>query len=139
MFKKIITAITILTILFSFNFIKAEAVPASEGGGSTPITNPASEGNKILETIVTKTGQKSVSSVPTIVNRTIKIFLGLSSSIFLIFLIVGGFQYLGSKGNTTKIKDSFNLIKTGAIGLSVILLAYAITRFILSQIGNIGN
>ncbi|HOC96319.1 MAG TPA: hypothetical protein PLM63_00175 [bacterium] len=130
--KIIVLLISLVSFGVYFNFVYADQ-------NSIDLNDPTAEGNQYLEQIVTKTGQKEVSSVPTVFNRAIQIFLGLSSTIFLIFLIVGGFQYLGSKGNINEINKSFNLIKTGAIGLAVILLAYTITRFVLSQINSIGK
>ncbi len=130
--KIIVLLISLVSFGVYFNFVYANP-------NSIDLNDPTAEGNQYLEQIVTKTGQKEVSSVPTVFNRAIQIFLGLSSTIFLIFLIVGGFQYLGSKGNINEINKSFNLIKTGAIGLAVILLAYTITRFVLSQINSIGK
>jgi len=130
--KIIVLLISLVSFGVYFNFVYADQ-------NSIDLNDTTAEGNQYLEQIVTKTGQKEVSSVPTVFNRAIQIFLGLSSTIFLIFLIVGGFQYLGSKGNINEINKSFNLIKTGAIGLAVILLAYTITRFVLSQINSIGK
>lgn len=134
MFKKIfiIFLLSLISLSPIFNF----AYAAQSGFN---LNDSSSDGNKYLDQIVTQTGQKNVSSVPTVFNRAIQIFLGLSSTIFLIFLIIGGLQYLNSKGNVTEIGKSFNLIKTGAIGLAVILLGYTITRFVLSQINNIGK
>lgn len=135
MIKKILTILLIALTFLSFSNVYAELTNMT----SFDLNNSSSEGNQILNKIVTKTGQSEVTSVPTIFNRFIKIFLGISSSIFLIFLVVGGFKYLGSKGNITEIGESLSLVKTGAIGLAVILLAYSITSFVLSQINNIGR
>lgn len=129
MIKKILTILFMALTFLSFNNVYA----------AFDLNSSSSEGNQILNKIVTTTGQSGVNSAPTIFNKAIKVFLGVSSSIFLIFLIVGGFKYLGSKGNVSEIGKSLSLIKTGAIGLAVILLAYSITRFVLSQINNIGG
>lgn len=134
MFKKLLIVVFIIlsSISISTKFVYAES-------GSINESVTSGEGTEILNTIVKTTGQKEVSNLPTMASNLIKIFLGAASSIFLIFMIVGGFKYLGSKGDTKKIGDSLKLIETGAIGLAIILLAYSITRFVLTQITKIGG
>lgn len=143
MFKKIFILLSIFTTfcLFSTNVYGATSTVdgSASSSSSFDLNDPSTYGNVILNQIVTKTGQKEISSAPSIFNKAIKIFLGLSSAIFLIFLVIGGFKYLGSKGNVQEIGKSLSLIKTGIIGLAVILLAYSITQFIISQINNIGK
>lgn len=137
MFKKILFLIfVIISLSFSINNNKAFAIGEETFNNGT--------GKEMLEKITGNksdggTGQSNVNSVTTIVNKIVTIFLGLASTIFLIFLVVGGLQYLGSKGDTSKIKDSFSLIKTGIIGLIIITLAYSITTFVFSQIEKIST
>ena len=134
MFKKLLI---IVFILLSSISIGTKFVYAENSGINDAISS--GERVEILNKIVDITGQKDVSNLPTMASSLIKIFLGAASSIFLIFMIVGGFKYLGSKGDTKKIGDSLKLIETGAIGLAIILLAYSITRFVLTQVTKIGG
>ena len=137
MFKKILfLSLIILSLTFSFN---TQVIKVYAGTTPPATTTTAPDFNKgagkdILDTILGRTKQNEIKSVPAVLNRMIKIFLGLSSTIFLIFLVVGGLKYLGSKGDTSKIKNSFDLVKTGVIGLTIIILAYTITTFVFAQI-----
>ena len=132
MFKKILfLSLIIFSLTFSFN-IQVNKVYAAEP--TTESTYNKGNGKNILDKLLIQTKQDSIKSVPVVLNRMIKIFLGLSSTIFLIFLVTGGLKYLGSKGDTSKIKGSFDLVKTGVIGLTIIILAYTITTFVFTQI-----
>lgn len=64
--------------------------------------------------------------------RAIKIFLGFMGIIFLVLIIIAGFKYMTSSGNEEKVKEAVSQIKTGVIGLIIIVTAYAITDYITS-------
>lgn len=129
MFKKYLL-LYFITLSFIFNLSTSCVFAAA----TKDINFNSGEAAVILQEVTKTTGQDQIKSVPDVLSKIIRIFLGLSSTIFLIFLVSGGLSYLGSAGNIEKIKDSFNLIKTGIIGLAVILLAYSITAFVFSQI-----
>jgi type IV secretory pathway VirB2 component (pilin) len=61
--------------------------------------------------------------------------LGVTFSIAVLFLIVGGYQYITSTGNPEAIQKAKNTILYSIIGLIIILLSYAIVNFIKSMAG----
>ena len=76
----------------------------------------------------------SIRTVPEIIGNGIKVLLGLSGTIALIFVIVGGIKWMGSKGDTTKIGEARKIMTSGVVGIVIIAAAYAITDFVIKQL-----
>ncbi|EKD33240.1 MAG: hypothetical protein ACD_76C00065G0002 [uncultured bacterium] len=54
--------------------------------------------------------------------------------IFLALMIYGGYLWMTAQGSDEKVKKAIKTISSAAIGLVVIVLAYAITSFVLSSV-----
>ena len=52
----------------------------------------------------------------------------------VVMIILGGISYATSQGDAAKVKKGKDTILYGIIGLVVVLLAFAITSFVLSQL-----
>ena len=76
----------------------------------------------------------SQKTVPDMVSNVIKVLLGFTGAIALIFIIWGGFDWMMSQGDKTKIGKARDRMVTAAIGLLIIAAAYAITDFVVTQI-----
>lgn len=61
--------------------------------------------------------------------------LGFTTLTAVLFLIVGGYQYMTSAGNPDQIQRAKSTILYSVIGLVVILLSYAIVRFVINALG----
>lgn len=66
--------------------------------------------------------------------RIINVALGFLGIIAVVIVLVGGFKYMISGGNEEKTSEAKNLIVSGIIGLAIILSAWAITSFVISQL-----
>jgi len=86
-----------------------------------------------LENVRGQAGLSS-TSVPAIVGSVIKVILGVSGTVALIFIIWGGIQWMVSKGAQDKIASARKLMTSGMIGIAIIAAAYAITDFVIKQI-----
>ena len=64
----------------------------------------------------------------------IQVVLGLLGTIFVILMIYAGILWMTAGGNDTQVKKAQNIIQRAAIGLLIVVLAYAITYFILKRI-----
>lgn len=73
-----------------------------------------------------------ISAVTTIVN----IFLILAGLVASIFLIIGGVQYITSRGDEDAAAKAKDTILYAVIGLVVIGLAAAIVNFVVGAIGS---
>lgn len=71
--------------------------------------------------------------------KIINIVLGFLGIIFVALTIVAGFQYMTAGGNEEKTKKSLGLIKNAVIGLVIILMSWAITRFVVRQLSRAAN
>jgi hypothetical protein len=66
--------------------------------------------------------------------RLINVALGFLAIIAVIIVLVGGFQYMLSGGDTSKTESARKMIVSGIIGLAIILSAWAITSFVISRL-----
>jgi hypothetical protein len=75
------------------------------------------------------------SSIPGILGTLIGSVLALIGIVFFILVVYGGFMWMTAGGNQDTVKKAINTIVSAAIGLIVVLAAYAITTFALGAIG----
>jgi hypothetical protein len=59
---------------------------------------------------------------------------GLIGVIFFILIIYGGILWMTASGNDSQVGKAQKIIQRAAIGLFIVVLAYAITYFILKRI-----
>ncbi|OGY94609.1 MAG: hypothetical protein A2406_02160 [Candidatus Komeilibacteria bacterium RIFOXYC1_FULL_37_11] len=58
-------------------------------------------------------------------------FLGILTTLIILF---GGFKWMTSYGSSDKVDEAKKLIGAGVVGLVIILVAYAVSRFVLSEL-----
>jgi len=71
-----------------------------------------------------------------IVGRLVQIFLALLGVIAVVLIIYGGWLYMSAQGEPDKIEKAKKLLANVAIGLLIILSAFAITTFFISRLLN---
>lgn len=76
-----------------------------------------------------------MKTVQTIIN----VVLGVLGIVTVAVIIIGGFQYVTSTGDVSKVTKAKNTIMYGVIGLIIALLAFAIVNFVLSNVFNGGG
>lgn len=69
-----------------------------------------------------------------IVSRIIKVFLGFLGIIFTALIIAAGYKYMTAQGNDSQIEDALSQIKTGVIGLLIVMAAFGIATFVTSGV-----
>ena len=67
-------------------------------------------------------------------NTIINVVLSVLGIVAVVVIIVGGFTYMTSNGDATKITKAKNTILYGVIGLVIALLAFAIVNFVLKSV-----
>jgi len=110
----ILTAIFLLTL--GLNFCQA-------GGNFQNVTDNIGQTADLAG--VQKTGDLTV-----LLAAIIKVLLGMIGMIFFILIIYGGFSWMTSSGNDTKITKAKNILIQAIIGLLVSILAYGIADFV---------
>jgi len=73
-------------------------------------------------------------SFPEIFKRISNILIYLIGAISVIMLIVGGFRYVVSGGDSAGVEGAKNTILYAIVGLVIAFLAYAAVNFIIGQI-----
>ena len=79
----------------------------------------------------TTSGTTLLLSKITILISLILSFIGV---VFLILIIYGGITWMTAGGNDKQVEKAKNIISRAAIGLTVVILAYAITSFVINRI-----
>ena len=69
-----------------------------------------------------------------LVAQIIQVVLGLLGIIFIILVIYAGFMWMSSAGNEDKISKAKKTLVAAVIGLAIVLSAYLITAYIISQL-----
>lgn len=64
----------------------------------------------------------------------INTLFGLLGTVFAALIILGGFKWMTSGGSKEKVQEARELIRTAAVGLAIVLVSYAISRFVLSML-----
>lgn len=64
----------------------------------------------------------------------IRAILGVLGVVALVIVIIGGYTWMMAGGNEEKVAEAKKWMGAGVIGLAIILSAYAITRFVVSQL-----
>ena len=136
MLKKIKTiAVGVLVTVAGFAPATMLAQPVSAAGGTCP-TGTIKQGqsvNNLAECNV----QDDKSLMPT-VQAIINAALAVLGLVAVIMIIMGGFNYMTSSGDTAKVTKARNTILYGVIGLVIALLAFAIVNFVLAEVFNGG-
>jgi hypothetical protein len=70
-----------------------------------------------------------------IIASVIRTALLLLSIIFIVLIIISGYQWMTAGGNEKTVTEAQARLKNAVIGLIVVLAAYAIATFVLSRIG----
>lgn len=132
--KKLISAVSILVFLFSFTTVSAQGVLAaaynpyaacdaakSNNGGSAP-TSCSADGSDPL------TGSNGVIVK---VTKLIAMVAGIAA---IIMIMIGGFKYITSNGDSNSIQSAKNTILYAVIGLAIAAAAPSIVSFVLSKL-----
>ena len=84
-----------------------------------------------LENIEEDVMLQTDTDIRLLIVNLINVFLGLVGIILLGLVMYAGWLYMSSEGDVDKINTSKNILKNAAIGLLIILSAFAIVNFIL--------
>ncbi len=69
-----------------------------------------------------------------VVSNIIKALLGLIATVMVVIMLYAGFLWMTAGGNEDQTAQAKAWITGSAIGLAIILMAYALTSFIINQL-----
>ena len=79
------------------------------------------------------------TTVAEIISIVIEAFLGLLGIIFIILIILGGYNWMTASGDEQKVEKAKDTIKRAIIGLVIVISAYAITYFVFTNLPGVGD
>ena len=108
-------------------------VPMMLGAKSALAVDPEAYGlDDLLDADVNLSSKDLKSSIAGIIN----VILGLLGVIAVIIVLLGGFKWMTSQGNTEKVDEAKKLIGAGVVGIVIVLAAFAIASFVLDELYN---
>ncbi len=105
----------IINFLLILQPVSAQDVPENEIPVPRP---PRAPGNNLIELITT-------------ISNTILLLVGI---VAVLFLIIGGFQYITSAGNPETVNKAKSTIIYAILGLIITLLSWVIVTFIINAL-----
>lgn len=80
------------------------------------------------------TNPLGTTNINSIIGRVISAILGISGSVALLMFVWGGFQWLIAGGNSARIKKGKDTLMWAALGLAVIVGAYALVNTVVTAL-----
>ncbi len=142
---KKLSAITlggVMTLAMAFGMVSLS--PSANAGPVVPLDKPNQTCDttniNIVEGVDCSQGKDTQASLFTedddgnsLFKTVTNVLLFLIGAISVIMLIIGGFRYVLSGGDSTQVTNAKNTILYAVIGIIVALLAYAIVNFVVSS------
>lgn len=73
-------------------------------------------------------------SLPALIATIINVMLLIAAVVAVIYLIIGGYQYITSGGNAEQAQTGRTTVLNAIIGLVIIFAAYLVVRFIIEKV-----
>jgi hypothetical protein len=74
------------------------------------------------------------TSIPTILGKIIKTFLGIVGGIALMVFVYGGLMWMTARGDQGQVKKGQDAIKAAATGLFIIIFAYTLAGYLVTAL-----
>jgi hypothetical protein len=81
-----------------------------------------------------RTNQDPITGSSGVLTRVIQIIVAITGIASVIMIIIGGFRYITSSGDSNNINSAKNTILYAVIGLVVAIFGQAIVSFVLSRL-----
>ena len=124
--KIIITILFISFLIFNFNSINAQTAPETNYA-------PLNDLKTIAEDNVGYSSAEQ-NSIRTITAKIVQSILSLLGIIFLILIIISGYQWMTAGGNEESIAKAKKRIINATIGVAIVILAYSIHVFVIEML-----
>ena len=72
--------------------------------------------------------------LPATIASIIRVAMGFLGIVAVVIILYGGFMWMTAAGNDDKVKKAKSIMIAGVIGLVIIVSAFAIANFVLTQI-----
>lgn len=126
-----------VVILFLLTFIMVLPYFVFAQGTKTLDTDPSFNPINMLENVGSTQGPYAAAdenSLPRILGLVINGALSLLGIVFIVLMILAGYNWMMASGNEQKVDDAKSTIKRAIIGLVIVLGSWAIWNFLLSNL-----
>jgi hypothetical protein len=89
-----------------------------------------------LQSIFGTSGLNGSQSLSDLIVNVIRLMLLFAGAIAVVFVIIGGYQYIASGGNEETAEKGKKTLINAIIGIIVVVLAYAIINVIVNLVGS---
>ena len=76
----------------------------------------------------------NTNGLPTVIQNILSIVIGVCGLVAVAYIIVGGYNYMTSSGDSAKIEKAKKTILYAVIGLIVCALAFIIVNFVINTV-----
>ncbi|MDD5438539.1 MAG: pilin [Patescibacteria group bacterium] len=105
---------------------QARCVKSSSSAGGTA-TKPPSE-FKLTNPL------GNTTSIPVILGRIIKTFLGILGGIALMVFVYGGLMWMTARGDQSQVKKGQDALKAATIGLFIVIFSYTLAGYLVTAL-----
>lgn len=137
MLQALRTKIAVLLVGFAFIAVPI-ALPAVAHAATASINNCLSQGSGLSitagQTCQPTTTANGTTKINNLITTIVNIFSAVVGVISVIMIIVGGFQYITSGGDTGKVGTAKTTIIYAIVGLIVVAFAQFLVQFVLNKV-----
>jgi hypothetical protein len=90
--------------------------------------------NELLPQNIGQTAGLSTGDVRLTAARIIRVAMSLLGIVAVVIVLIGGFKWMTAGGNDDQVGEAKKWIFSGIIGIAIILSAYAITSFVITNL-----
>ena len=126
--------IGIAAIVFALALTVSAALPTSAIDNTVDVQNQTRHGSDVQLGGSTATHEVEGSdNVEHLIKTIINVFSAIVGSISVIMIIIGGFRYITSAGDSNSVGGAKNTILYAIVGLIIVAFAQIIVQFVLQR------
>lgn len=143
MIKKLKTLL--ISLATTATLVAPLAVPvaaSAQGTGSDTVQSGLCSGSQLkigADCDSTTNSEETKQKVNDLITQVINIFSVVVGVVSVIMIIIGGFKYITSGGDSGNVSGAKNTILYAIIGLIVVALSQLIVKFVLAKVGEVGS
>lgn len=125
-----------IKLFFSSLFLSLLLIlPSLVAAQETQVPEPSTDLTSRLRSVALFGGYNVEGpTITTVIGTVIRVALSFLGIIFLVMMVIAGYNWMTASGNDETIKKSKGTIKQAIIGLIVVLFSYAIWNFLFARL-----
>lgn len=101
--------------------------------------NPFQQAQTLTNTVGTQAGIGTQQTLPGMAGSIINVVLGFLGILLLFYMLYAGFLWMTAGGDPKKVEKAQSIITQAIIGLLIIVMAFAISNFVLGSLINVSQ